>query len=126
MQRSGLMAPGAARLQTATLNIAVRATRRTHARTAHRSGLHLSSGYRPLLEDSEAVTAEWREERSDAGADPFVLAGKSVMRSVLDEYEAEARVMERGHSTGWTEGGQSVRERLVREWATAYAERVEA
>ncbi|WP_282790954.1 DUF6221 family protein [Streptomyces sp. CC224B] len=44
-------------------------------------------------------------------------------RRVLTEYVKEARVMERGHRTGWTEGGQAVRKHLIKAWALAFEHR---
>lgn len=74
-------------------------------------------------EDHHELTPEWWEQHSVPGADPFTLSLIGTMRSVLDEYEAEARLMEAGHRTGWTEGGQSVRAQLITGWAAAYANR---
>lgn len=75
------------------------------------------------MEDHHELTPEWWEQHSVPGADPFTLSLIGIMRSVLDEYEAEARLMEAGHRTGWTEGGQSVRAQLITGWAAAYAAR---
>lgn len=41
-------------------------------------------------------------------------------RHVLTEYTKEERVMGQGHRTGWTEGGQAVREHLIKAWAAIY------
>jgi hypothetical protein len=40
--------------------------------------------------------------------------------SLLTEYTKEEWVMKQGHRSGWTEGGQSVRDLLIKEWASAY------
>lgn len=104
--------------------------RQEHARRTLRPGapdLYLSSGDGSwTTEDRQELTPEWWERHSDPGADPFTLALITTMRSVLDDHDAEARVLEAGHRTGWTEGGQAVRAWLVREWAAAYAAREEA
>lgn len=104
--------------------------RQEHARRTLRPGapeLHLSSGDGGwTTADRQDLTPQWWEPHSDPGADPFTLALITTMRSVLDDHDAEARVLEAGHRTGWTEGGQDVRARLVREWAQAYAAREEA
>lgn len=104
--------------------------RQEHARRTlhpHAPDLYLSSGDGSwTTEDRQELTPEWWERHSDPGADPFTLALITTMRSVLDDHDAEARVLEAGHRTGWTEGGQAVRARLIREWAQAYAAREEA
>lgn len=104
--------------------------RQEHARRTLRPGapdLHLSGGDGSwTLEDRQELTPEWWERHSDPGADPFTLALITTMRSVLDDHDAEARVLEAGHRTRGTEGGQAVRARLIREWAQAYAAREEA
>ena len=55
-----------------------------------------------------------------AGATGRALAEVEVKRSTLDDYIKEASVMEQGHRTGWTEGGQAVRKQLIRAWVAMY------
>lgn len=108
--------------------------RSEHARRTLQPGapeLHLSSDHAGWLTgDGLPLTAEWWEWHSDPGADPFVLAGISIMRSVLDEYARDAELakgLDRdGEAYGMTVSGQAVRARLIREWAAVYAERAGA
>ncbi|MGW1295144.1 DUF6221 family protein [Streptomyces sp. NPDC002533] len=51
-----------------------------------------------------------------------VLREIDAKRQILDEYANEARVMEQGHRTGWTEGGQAARETVLKLLAVAYAD----
>lgn len=51
-----------------------------------------------------------------------VLREVEAKRAILAEYEKEARVIEQGHRTGWTEGGQAVRETVLRLHASVYAD----
>lgn len=46
-----------------------------------------------------------------------------VKQRLLADYSKEARLIERGHQSGWTEGGQAVREHLIRAWAALYDQR---
>lgn len=67
--------------------------------------------YRDLFA-AEHIT-RWDPER--------VLKDVEAKRRILDAYVKEARVMERGHRSGWTEGGQAVRETFLRLFAAVYA-----
>ncbi|MFH8405549.1 DUF6221 family protein [Streptomyces sp. NPDC018019] len=51
-----------------------------------------------------------------------LLSDIGAKRLVLAEYEKEERVMERGHVTGWTEGGQAARLTALRAFAAVYAD----
>ncbi|MFE1272081.1 DUF6221 family protein [Streptomyces sp. NPDC058758] len=51
-----------------------------------------------------------------------VLAEVEAKRRMVTEFEKEQWVMEQGHHTGWTEGGQSVRLSMIRSWAAIYAD----
>jgi hypothetical protein len=42
---------------------------------------------------------------------------------LLADYVKEARLIDRGHGSGWTDGGQAVREHLIRVWAAIYEQR---
>ena len=61
-----------------------------------------------------------RLDEEAARATGRVLAEVEVKRALLNEYIREERVMGRGHRSGWTEGGQAVREHLIRAWAAIY------
>ncbi|MGW5003218.1 DUF6221 family protein [Streptomyces hydrogenans] len=49
-----------------------------------------------------------------------MLAEINAKRQMVAEFEKEQWVMEQGHRTGWTEGGQSVRLSMIRSWAAIY------
>ncbi|MET9818317.1 hypothetical protein [Streptomyces sp. NPDC006355] len=74
----------------------------------------------------QPLTAEWWEAHSAPGADPFVLTLIDVMREVLDEHATDADLLKGldpdGEAYAMTLAGQTVRTRLVRAWAAAYAE----
>lgn len=42
---------------------------------------------------------------------------------LLTDYAKEARLIERGYQSGWTDGGQAVREHLIKTWAAIYEQR---
>ncbi|MFF1444096.1 DUF6221 family protein [Streptomyces sp. NPDC058295] len=74
---------------------------------------------------SGVETADSDQGRADAdfiaSHDPArVLAEIASKMSILTDYTKEQWVMEQGHRTGWTEGGQSVREYLIKGWAALY------
>lgn len=76
-----------------------------------------------VLDDPDAVEALSVFTRTGVrapGEAERVLAEVAVKRRVVDEFTKEQWVMEQGHRTGWTEGGQSVRGHLIREWAALY------
>lgn len=52
-----------------------------------------------------------------------VLREIDAKRRLIADYTKETRTMGRGHRTGWAEGGQAVRERLIKVWAAIYDER---
>lgn len=67
----------------------------------------------------ESLSADQRAHI--ARQDPArALAEIEAKRVLVDDYTKEAWVMEQGHRTGWTEGGQSVRKQLVRAWAASH------
>lgn len=93
--------------------------------------VHLSSGGDSwTTEDGQPLTAEWWEEHSAPGADPFVLTLIDVMREVLDDYLKDVELLKTldpaGEAYGMTIRGQAVRAGIIREWAAAYAAREEA
>lgn len=53
-----------------------------------------------------------------------LIADCDAKRRIIEEYRKEAWVMEQGHRTGWTEGGQAARESVLRFLALPYADRV--
>ncbi|MFE7509736.1 DUF6221 family protein [Streptomyces sp. NPDC057540] len=56
-----------------------------------------------------------------AAHDPArVLAEVEAKRQMVSEYEKEQRVIEQGHRTAWTEGGQAARRSMIRLWAQVY------
>ncbi|MEI5526828.1 hypothetical protein WB388_40230 [Streptomyces brasiliscabiei] len=108
--------------------------RSEHARrTLHPDApeLHLSSeraGW--LTEGGLPLTAEWWEWHSDPAADPFVLAGISIMRSVLDDFARDTDLLKSlepdGEAYGMTVRAAAVRMELIQAWAAVYAERAGA
>ncbi|NUQ95781.1 MAG: hypothetical protein HOY79_04225 [Streptomyces sp.] len=75
---------------------------------------------------SGVETADGDQGRADADfiasySPDRVLGEIAFKMSFLTEFVKEEWVMEQGHRTGWTEGGQAVRERLIRVWAASYA-----
>ncbi|MGV2914561.1 hypothetical protein [Streptomyces alfalfae] len=77
----------------------------------------------------QPITAAWWEWHTEPGADPFVLAGISVMRHVLDDFERDRDLLKSlepdGEAYGMTVRAMAVRMELIREWAAAYAARQE-
>ena len=57
------------------------------------------------------------------GVPAQVLRDIEAKRRLIADYQKEARVMDQGHRTGWTEGGQAVREHLIKAWAAVYDQR---
>lgn len=51
-----------------------------------------------------------------------VLREVEAKRLVLTEYEKETHVWEKGHRTGWTEGGQAARRTALKAFAAVYAD----
>ncbi|MGW9410287.1 hypothetical protein [Streptomyces sp. SM8] len=93
--------------------------------------VHFSSGGDSwTTEDGQPLTAEWWEEHSTSGADPFVLTLIDVMREVLDDYLKDVELLKTldpaGEAYGMTIRGQAVRAGIVHQWAAAYSVRQEA
>lgn len=76
------------------------------------------------LDKDEAYARQpelWKEyQRGDPNDPERVLAEVAAKRQLIAEYEAEQRVMARGHRTPWTEGGQAAREQVLRHFAQMY------
>jgi hypothetical protein len=78
-------------------------------------------------EDGQEITEDWWNRHSDPDPDPFILTLITGMREVLAEYDRDARLLKtldrEGEAYGMTIRGQAVRVHVIRQWATAYAER---
>lgn len=71
-----------------------------------------------------AASADYNETATHIAChDPArVLREVEAKRLILAEYENENRVMERGHRTAWTDGGQAARHTVLKAFALSYAD----
>jgi hypothetical protein len=56
------------------------------------------------------------------GSKGQALADIAAKRAIVDEYVKEQWVLAQGHRTGWTEGGQAVRETALKLLSSVYSE----
>jgi hypothetical protein len=70
-----------------------------------------------------AMEGDWTELTYSHHPSPArVLAEVEAKRRIVAEYANEQWVMEQGHRTEWTEGGQAARETVLRLLAQPYAD----